>query len=345
MRAKNSTIVRFGILEFYRRGLALVSWVSTAWAAVLAERWFRRAPRRPDAEAELAILAGAQRLDLELDGRRLAAWKWGEGPLALLVHGWGGSAAQLTPWVAPLRRAGYAVVAFDAPAHGHSGGRLSSLPQFAAAIAGVAAHVGGVEVLVAHSMGGAAASLAMAGGLSLNRAVFLAPPADALEWWLKFSKQLRLSPKVAAAARSRMERRLRFRFDRLNAKVLGPFLRAPLLVIHDRGDAEVIWYDGAAIAAYALRGRLRITEGLGHRRILRDARVLAETLEFLRGDGDSTEVDREAKRLVCGACGEVMGADASSEDALCESCALERELFDKELRYARQSAQPAGQRV
>jgi hypothetical protein len=53
------------------------------------------------------------------------------------------------------------------------------------------------------------------------------------------------------------------------------------LVIHDREDVEVPWREGAAIAAAWPGAELLTTQGLGHRRILRDPAVVARVSTFL----------------------------------------------------------------
>ena len=58
----------------------------------------------------------------------------------------------------------------------------------------------------------------------------------------------------------------------------------PLLVFHDRDDAEVPWSDGAAIAGAWPGARLVTTAGLGHRRILRDERVVSQAVAFVKGE-------------------------------------------------------------
>ncbi len=55
----------------------------------------------------------------------------------------------------------------------------------------------------------------------------------------------------------------------------------PTLVIHDRHDREVRWEDGAAIAGAWPQAQLLTTEGLGHRRILQDASVIARIAGFI----------------------------------------------------------------
>ena len=44
----------------------------------------------------------------------------GQGPVAYLMHGWGGRGAQFAALVEPLATAGYRVVMLDAPSHGDS---------------------------------------------------------------------------------------------------------------------------------------------------------------------------------------------------------------------------------
>jgi hypothetical protein len=55
----------------------------------------------------------------------------------------------------------------------------------------------------------------------------------------------------------------------------------PLLLVHDRQDAETGWSDSAAIARAWPRSRLVTTGGLGHRRLLRAPAVVAEAAGFV----------------------------------------------------------------
>src|SRR5438094_395807 len=56
---------------------------------------------------------------------------------------------------------------------------------------------------------------------------------------------------------------------------------APLLVVHDRDDAEVPWQDGAIIARIWPGAVFSTTGGLGHRRILRDPCVVRGVTAFV----------------------------------------------------------------
>lgn len=274
--------------------------VAPRLAARLAARWFLRPARRPVVERELPTLRAGVRRDLLVDGERVATWSWGDGPAVLLVHGWGGSAGQMHALVAPLVAAGARVIAVDAPAHGASGGAWLSLPRYARTLARVAAELGRLHAIVTHSFGGPAASLAVADGLPAERLVQISPPADALDWFGKFSAGLDLSPALAAATLARIEERVRLPFARLNAAAIGPRVTLPTLVIHDRDDREVPWTDGAAVAVSAPHASIFLTSGLGHRRILMDAEVIARVVGFVtdgveRPAGDLWEIETDLR--------------------------------------------------
>jgi len=107
------------------------------------------------------------------------------------------------------------------------------------------------------------------------------PPSDAAVWFEGFVRWLALPAAAKPALRARAEAIAGERLDRLNSRVLGPGMKVPLLVIHDRQDREVPLEDGERVAREAADGRLLVTDGLGHRRILRDAAVAAEAVRFL----------------------------------------------------------------
>jgi hypothetical protein len=57
--------------------------------------------------------------------------------------------------------------------------------------------------------------------------------------------------------------------------------RPALLVVHDRDDRETFWRESQDIVAAWPDATLRTTTGLGHRRILRDANIVREVIEFV----------------------------------------------------------------
>jgi len=261
--------------------LSGLSRLSPGAAAQLAMVLFRRPPRHRRSDLPLSVFDSGQRVDLVLDGGRLAVWRWGAGPTILLVHGWGSRGARLGDFVAPLTRAGFSVLAFDAPGHGASAGRLSSLPQFIAAIRAIGERLGPLHAVVAHSMGGAATTLAMARGLDVKRAVFLAPAADPAGYSERFASVFGLTDKVVSRMKRGLERRFGIAWKDFDALAAAATLSAPLLVIHDSDDRDVPLADGASVAAAWPGARLVTTNGLGHRRIVHDPAVVERAVAFL----------------------------------------------------------------
>jgi pimeloyl-ACP methyl ester carboxylesterase len=268
-------------VRMLRPALATLSAVSPTLAAPVAERLFLTPPRYPQPARERAALASARRTIIHA-ASPIATWTWGHGPRVLLVHGWGGRGAQLAAFVPPLLAAGYSVVTFDAPAHGTSPARESSVVAFVDAIHAVGRAVGPVHGVIAHSIGAAAMGCALRDGFPTDAAVFLAPPADLTLHADMILEALGFGRRARDLMRERVERRLGVPWSRLDVRDLAPRMRTPLLVVHDREDTEVPWQEGAMIAQAWPGATLSTTSGLGHRRIIRDAGVVRETVEFVR---------------------------------------------------------------
>jgi pimeloyl-ACP methyl ester carboxylesterase len=260
-----------------------LSAISLPAAAALAEGLFRTPPRQKRTRLEEKTLGEGLPLRIPSPSGTLSAWRWGVGgaPAVLLVHGWGGHAGRLFRFVAPLRDAGYSVVAFDALAHGASPGRRSSLPDFAEGIRAVEAREGPFEAVVGHSMGAAAAGLAIRDGWTVRRAVFLAPPADPEEFTVRFARSLRLPAGVRDAMKRRLAARYSTRWPDIKLIACAPTVPVPLLIFHDERDHKVPLRERDAILL-AWRGATIVhTRGLGHHRILRDPEVIRGAVAFV----------------------------------------------------------------
>lgn len=208
------------------------------------------------------------------------------GPVALLVHGWGGHARQLLPLAEALAQQGLRPVLVEMPAHGRSAGSVSNLPQFARAIDYVVSrltHEGhSVRLLAAHSLGANAAAYAASRGLPIERLVLLAPPASPREYTRYFAQVFGLSEATRAAMQRRFEAREGILMPHFEPHAVGPRLRLPTLVVHDHGDSINSFADGQAFA-HAIRGaELVATDGLGHRKLLKDPVVIGKVALFAR---------------------------------------------------------------
>jgi pimeloyl-ACP methyl ester carboxylesterase len=231
--------------------------------------------------------AGALRSDLEIGGRRVTTYQWGDGqsqPRVLLAHGWSSYALRFLPWVRALREAGYAVTAFDQPGHGNSDSGHCTLACFARTLRDVASRHGPFDAIVAHSMGGTAAMLALAEGVAARRVVLIAPAADPDAATGRFARKVGLVAGIVPRIQRHLELQTGVSVRELTAHLRVRSLATPALVIHDLGDGEVPWEEGESYARHWPGARLLSTEGLGHSRIVNDVATIDAGLRFLRGE-------------------------------------------------------------
>jgi pimeloyl-ACP methyl ester carboxylesterase len=180
-----------------------------------------------------------------------------------------------------IRRAGFSVVAFDAPAHGASAGKRASLPDFADGIRALDARTGPFEAVIGHSMGAAGAGLAIRDGWGVRRAVFLAPPADPEEFTLRFARCLRIPSDVRDSMKRRLESRYSTRWPDIKLIACAPAIPVPLLIFHDERDHRVPLRERDAILLAWRQATIVHTRGLGHHRIIRDPEVVRGAVAFV----------------------------------------------------------------
>ncbi len=274
---RNSTIVRaFGALE---------RWAPRIGVRAATRVWFTLPSPLP--RDRLPPLPPGVPARLVLDGRALHAVAWGTGEPVYLVHGWGGRTEQLGGLVGPLVEAGFRVVAFDAPSHGASppgafGPRSTTIPEFARALHAAAAEHGRPRAVIAHSMGVPVVAHAVRTGLRPGALVLIAPAADPMRVLDGFVARIGAGPRVRAGLERAASRRIGLPWKTFDVPSLArSVVVPPTLVVHDRADRELDHHHGRAIADAWPDARLLLTDGLGHRRLLRDDAVIAEAVRFV----------------------------------------------------------------
>ncbi len=276
------------LLKLWFRAVSLVA--PRAAGRMGAKLWFRVA--KPNiSEGAKAFLASGERFEVSTPDSRVVGWAWGRGPMVLLMHGWGGYAAQLQQFVQPLVQANHRVIAFDAPSHGESGPsalgpRSATLFDFGDALVAASGNAGSIAAVIAHSGGCAAAAWSMvrSPGWRPAKMVFVAPFGSPKRYMNVFRDTLGLSEAAMRHFRADTEVKLNFKWaDFEVVNVADRVATPPLLVFHDKNDRETAWQDGADIAARWPNARLETTTGLGHNRILRDATVVEAAVQFIAG--------------------------------------------------------------
>jgi pimeloyl-ACP methyl ester carboxylesterase len=284
----NSTTVRtaaFSAKLFWQRAVFRALWeVSPQRAIDKAVRVLLTPPRQPFSDDELAVLEEASLLPVPMISGRLVAWRWGRAadPAVVLVHGWGGRGTQLRAFIDPLLERGFSVISYDAPGHGMTGGEESSLPHILQGLNALLDHVGPVEAIIGHSVGGAMTAKALAKRPAIKRGVLIAPPASLIGHTRRIAAALRWPEALRAATQRRIEYRFGVGWNEFEAESARG--EQPLLVIHDARDREVALGEGQRHARHWPRARMLETSGLGHRRILEDRLVIEAAADFIAGN-------------------------------------------------------------
>jgi pimeloyl-ACP methyl ester carboxylesterase len=267
-----------------RAALGLSAMASTEFTGRWVNRLWFSSQRFPEPAREKQWLAAAQWSTLTHRDWPLAVYEWGTGPTVLLVHGWHGRGAQLGAFAQPLTAAGFRVVAFDAPAHGRTPGDSTNLPEVSEALLTVARAFAPVHGVVAHSFGVACTLTAIAQGLAPQRVAALSAPSSIEFLMDSFAARLGLSAPVMAVHRRLMEAQFgRDVWHRFSPRRIAGGLDIPALLFHDDEDHDVPWQEGETLARAWTGAELVRTQGLGHRRILRDPQVVARAVAFMRG--------------------------------------------------------------
>lgn len=261
--------------RFLGSALRALDAIAPSLAQRLAFGWFGTPRRRPEAP----FIVG-HRFSIPRPAGDLAVWDWGHGKTVLLVHGWNGSGAQLAGFVPPLVRAGYYVAAPDLPAHGLSGGARTNVRDMAEAILRVGARLGPVHAIIAHSLGAAAAVIALERGLGAERAVLIAPPVDLPRYASQFARVVGLSAQSISGLLGRIDAAVGGR-ETIDVVGLARRQTARALILCDPDDREVPFADARALADAWPGAALAPLPGAGHSRALRDAEVISRAVGFV----------------------------------------------------------------
>lgn len=270
----------------YHYLVTTLAMVSVRLAALVAMRIWRMTRRYPVPDRETRWLGESRSTFIRVGKRRVCLRQWGAGdnPPVVLVHGWGGRGSQMAALAQPLVDAGYAVIAPDLPGHGDSEGNDTDFFECSQVLKVIQQTHGHFAAIIAHSFGGVSSTCALRMGVTADTCVLIGVPFSGEKIFAAYTHWLSPPPRVV----ERLHVNLRRQFGDDVLQVMSPgehaqHLRLPCLLMHDEQDRDVLVESARLLAKQWNGATLLCTQGLGHRRILRDASCVQQVVAFVSG--------------------------------------------------------------
>jgi pimeloyl-ACP methyl ester carboxylesterase len=228
-------------------------------------------------------LRAASEHDVATPFGSVQAWRLGKGTAVLLIHGWDDDNCLWRPLIEKFGEVGRPVVALDLPGHGFSRAEDPSAGSAVAAVRAVVAALGPVDAVVGHSFGCAVAMQAMAGGLDIARAAFVAAPVPKPGNRWNRAHRAGVPEEVIARAAELYARRPEALAPPFDLRAAVPRMTAAALFLHAIDDEQCPVEDAEALRDLWPGAKLALADGLGHRLIAQDNAMLDRIVGFIEG--------------------------------------------------------------
>lgn len=263
----------------------LISFISPKLITLFAAKLFTTPIKHkiPKRELEMDQKSIQKLISIPVIGKEVVVYEYGHSDKKiLLVHGWSGRGTQLFKIADELLKAGYSTISFDAPAHGKSSGKTTIMVDFIDTVLEIDKQFGPFEAAIGHSLGGMSVLNAIKKGLKVNHAIVIGS-GDIVEDIIDdFITKLGLKSSVSMLLRLHFEKKYGQKMSNYSAFLAAKETTIPVLVIHDHHDPEVPVKAGINIHKYLKNGELLLTDGLGHRKILGNPKVIEKTVQFIQ---------------------------------------------------------------
>ncbi len=222
-------------------------------------------------------------------GNTIRGFKWNKGgdKRILILHGFESSCKNFDALVRALLKKNYEVLAFDAPGHGISGGKHITLPLYIEMIETIHYKFGGLQGVIAHSFGGLAAALFVEkiednGGIKMVLIAPLTKTTAAIDSFFRF---LQLGDGVRIEFEKILQTRSGYPASWFSMSRVLPTINGPVLWVQDSDDAITpLKYVTPIMEQHLPNISFHITDGLGHKKIYRDAKVIQRAVDFFGDD-------------------------------------------------------------
>ena len=240
--------------------------------------------RTPSREAEFYKKTEREKIQAKSTSKEIMLYRLpNDGHKLLFVHGWNGRSSQFFRIIELLSDNGYDITAFDLPGHGQSTRSTTNLPEITDLISEITKSRGPYHGIICHSFGGVAALNAVRLGDNFEKLVLISPGVYEIKPMFKtFVGLFGLDEEYYADRLFDLAESLygaspgEFGLDRFSEQI-----ETETLIVHCEDDREASKEIANSLHRDMKNCVLYMTEGLGHRRILRDEKVAEKVMNFL----------------------------------------------------------------
>ncbi len=212
------------------------------------------------------FLNAAKDRKLQVGAIILQIYKWyGDKETILLLHGWESNSFRWRNLIGKLQEENYNIVAFDAPAHGYSSGKLFHVPLFVECTRAVMA-IYSPKYIIGHSVGGMTALYSQYEypDSTVEKIVGIGAPSNLSAFMQRYQRALNLNQKVMQGLDDYLKEKFDFDTAGFSLDRFVPYLTQQGMLIHDVLDTITPYQDATNIHNNWPGSKIVKTEGFGH---------------------------------------------------------------------------------
>lgn len=231
---------------------------------------------------QASFLQKAEDIMIEVGGKQIQAYSWdGTKETVLLLHGWESNTFRWRNLINLLLEENFAVVAFDAPAHGNSSGGIFNVALYAECTHHVVKHYK-PTLIIGHSVGGMTVLYHqyLYPNNSIQKAVTIGSPSELYELMDHYQSLLGFNNNVFLALEDYFKAHFGFGFGHFSTSQFVKEITIDGLLIHDEEDPITPYHNSAKVHANWKNSKLISTRGLGHS--MHQDNVNNQIIDFLK---------------------------------------------------------------
>ncbi|MBA5793162.1 alpha/beta hydrolase [Flavobacterium sp. xlx-214] len=282
MAQKQSKVLE--VPSYIRNTSKVLSALNKKMAAAFALKLFETPIKYtlPKREQKMFEVSHKSKITLPICKKEIIVYENNFGPKkVLLVHGWNGRGTQLVSIAKMFKELNYNIISFDAPGHGRSPKATTNMKDFIEAIFELDKKYNGFDVIVGHSLGGMSIINSLGRGLKTTKTVTIGAGNKTKDITDDFLLTIGMNVKISPLLIQLFEQKYQDKMSNYDVDQQAKKTETPVLVIHDQNDKDVPYTAAIGITDNLKNHQLFLTKGLGHRKILGDAKVIETIKEFI----------------------------------------------------------------